>query len=111
MYHVRRLQSHVSQAAAGRGERVGAARGPDDGTGDYGYLGYYGCTHYGSTFYCGRRHARRTDRLYLPSLYLLWQAAWKEERQQRAALEDVLAGSLGEVGTAPRGLGPGLGLG
>ena len=99
--HVRRLQPHVSQAAAGRGERVGAARGPDDGTGECGYLGYYGCTHNGSTYYCGRRHARRTGRLYLPWLYLLWQAAWKEERQQCEALEAALAGSLGEVEQRP----------
>ena len=58
-------------------------------------------THNGSTYYCGRRHARRTGRLYLPWLYLLWQAAWKEERQQREALEAALAGSLGEVEQRP----------
>ena len=82
----------------------------EHGTGGQALLRRHGCTRYGLIPY-GMRHGKRTGRLYLPWLYLPWlylpwlyspwQTAWREERQQRAALEEALAGSLGEVGQRP----------
>ena len=74
----------------------------EHGTGGQALLRRHGCTRYGLIPY-SMRHGKRTGRLYLlwlyrPWLYLPWQTAWREERQQRAALEEALAGSLGEVG-------------
>ena len=89
-----------------RGRGRGRVRvGSEHGTGGQTLLRRHGCTRYGLIPY-GMRHGERTGRLYLPWLYLPWlylpwQTAWREERQQRAALEEALAGSLGEVGQRP----------
>ena len=88
-------QVRVRVRVRGRG-RVSS----EHGTGGPALLRRHGCRHHGPIPY-GMRHGERTGRLYLPWLYLPWQTAWREERQQRAALEEALAGSLGEVGQRP----------
>ena len=94
---LREALSMAQVRVRGRGRvRVGS----EHGTGGQTLLRRHGCTRYGLIPY-GMRHGKRTGRLYLPWLYLPWQTAWREERQQRAALEEALAGSLGEVGQRP----------
>ena len=80
--------------------RVRVRVSSEHGTGGPALPRRQGCTHHGP-IPCGMRHGKRTGRLYPPWLYLPWQTAWREERQQRAALEEALAGSLGEVGQRP----------
>ena len=85
--------------------RVRVRVSSEHSTGGPALLRRHGRTHHGPIPY-GMRHGKRTGRLYLPWLYLPWlylpwQTAWREERQQRAALEEALAGSLGEVGQRP----------
>ena len=104
---VSELREALSMAQVrGRGRVRGRVRvSSEHGTGGQALLRRHGCTRYGLIPY-GMRRGKRTGRLYLPWLYLPWlylpwQTAWREERQQRAALEEALAGSLGEVGQRP----------